>query len=465
MGVVVKNAELTTEARAKATSSVRNAVSYYALSAYATNSLGVPDIKLLNSDGTSFTVGATNRDATKVVVLKVEPGSGSSAATGKKRPNQTVSKKGGPTFGLYTIKVYITVNGNGTVMDPVYVLQDDDMKEDDCLIHPVMGLGATASISSKGYIVFMKSRSGNVKFYNWVAGMLIPEAVDQIDAAFPEIASLPTFWKVDGEPIQLRPFKDPHVQAKLRDRNIHVGKSPHSCTAIFQECDAGNLFKAAKTVNRKMNSKVLANSIIQRRVQSVIEEHDTFMNPIQEKAKNGNQTKAKKTAKKKPKRKGLSAYHKNLAVNGIMRVQLSLQATVKPQIIRDSYRLCGSVPLDLDRMLDQLRGTYVSPPERSHIKLVEHDLVDIMKLNGEISEADFDELLISEDAHTRPGLKRRDERVIYQRRSVLLTHPLLIEREWDLDSLPSTYIEEPIQTIVEERQTKRNIVRPRRFVD
>jgi hypothetical protein len=365
-------------------------VSYYALSAYATNSLGVPDIKLLNSDGTSFTVGATNKDATKVAVLKVEPGSGSSAASDKKRPNQTVSKKGEPTFGLYTIKVYVTVNGNGTIMDPVYILQDDDMKEDDCLIHPVMGLGATASISSKDYIVFMKSRAGNVKFYNWVAGTLIPEAVDQIAAAFPEIASLPTFWKVDGEPIQLKPFKDPLVQVKLRDRNIHVGKSPHSCTAIFQECDAGNLFKAAKTVNRKMNSKLLANSIIQRRVQSVIEAHDAFMNPIQEKDKSGKeaakkQTKKKKAAKKKPKRKGLSAYHKNLAVNGIMRVQLSLQAAVKPQIIRDSYRLCGSMPLDLDRMLDQLRGTFVSPEERSHIKLAEHDLVDIMKLNGEIS--------------------------------------------------------------------------------
>ena len=63
------------------------------------------------------------------------------------------------------------------------------MKENDCLIHPVMGLGTT--ISSKGYIVFMKSRAGNVKFYNWVAGTLIPEAVDQIAAAFPEITALP----------------------------------------------------------------------------------------------------------------------------------------------------------------------------------------------------------------------------------------------------------------------------------
>lgn len=89
MGVVVKNAELTTEARATATSSIRN----YALSAYATNTLGVPDIKLLNSDGSSFTVGATNKDATKVVVLKVEPGS---SASEDRRPNQTVSKKSEP---------------------------------------------------------------------------------------------------------------------------------------------------------------------------------------------------------------------------------------------------------------------------------------------------------------------------------------------------------------------------------
>lgn len=88
-----------------------------------------------------------------------------------------------------------------------------------------------------------------------------------------------------------------------------------------------------------------------------------------------------------------------------------------------------------------------------------------MKLNGEISEADFDELLISEDSHARPGLKRRDERVIYQRRAVLLTHPSLIEREWDLDSLPPTCIEEPRQAIEEARQIKRRIVKPSRYVD
>lgn len=82
--------------------------------------------------------------------------------------------------------MYVTVNGNGVIMDPVFI-QDENLKEDDCFIHPVIGLGATASKSSKGYIVFMKSRSGIVEFYRWVTGTLIPETVDQIDEAFPEL--------------------------------------------------------------------------------------------------------------------------------------------------------------------------------------------------------------------------------------------------------------------------------------
>jgi hypothetical protein len=175
IGIVVKNAELTTDTRIKAMSSVRNTLSNYALSAYTTKELAVPPPKMLNSDE------ATNKDATKVAVLKVERGNGTPMDN---TVNQTVASKGESIFGLYTIKVNVTINGNGKIMDVVYITQDEDMKEEDCFIHPVAGLGVTASITSQGYIVFLKNRAGNESFYRWVCTSLIPNAVSHIDAEF-----------------------------------------------------------------------------------------------------------------------------------------------------------------------------------------------------------------------------------------------------------------------------------------
>jgi hypothetical protein len=173
---------------------------------------------------------------------------------------------------------------------------------------------------------------------------------------FPELADRPVVWKLNGEPIQLQLFKEADVQAKLRDKYIHVAKSPHSCTAIFQEFDVGNLFKAANTVNRKLKTKHILDSIVKNRVKNILAIHDATMNPMREststlaptKKKTKKGTANRKTGKKRTKKpKGLTTYHKNLAINGIMRVQQSLQATVRPQIIRNSYVICGTIHLSL----------------------------------------------------------------------------------------------------------------------
>lgn len=90
------------------------------------------------------------------------------------------------------------------------------------------------------------------------------------------------------------------AQAKLRDKSIPVAKSPHSGTAIFQECDAGSLFKAAKTVNQKLKTKHILDPIVKYRVENTFAIHDATMNPMRESTNTLAPTKTKKgTANRK----------------------------------------------------------------------------------------------------------------------------------------------------------------------
>lgn len=116
-----------------------------------------------------------------------------------------------------------------------------------------------------------------------------------------------------------------------------------------------------------------------------------------------------------------------------MRVQLSFQTTLKPQIIVDSFHKCGTNPINFDVILNALRGTTVSNDERYHLEEVAQDLVDCISEKGQIAEADFDNFLIREDAHQKAKGILRDERIISQRRSLILTHPAFAEKEWALD--------------------------------
>lgn len=50
--------------------------------------------------------------------------------------------------------------------------------------------------------------------------------------------------------------------------------------------------------------------------------------------------------------------------------------------------------------------------------------------HGELSEQDFEDFGIRGDDHQRPNGKQRDQRVIYQRRSLIMTHPVLCNKEY-----------------------------------
>lgn len=59
--------------------------------------------------------------------------------------------------------------------------------------------------------------------------------------------------QIDGESIQIICLKENALLTFLRDVNIDVTKSFHSGTATTQPCNAGNMFKGSKKVNKHLS--------------------------------------------------------------------------------------------------------------------------------------------------------------------------------------------------------------------
>jgi hypothetical protein len=419
--------EYTTEARAKATASVRNAVSFAAMSKWAYDKLDVHPARLLNGDGTSYTVGYESSGQVKILRIERE-----TEEEVQEQLKQVVPKKGAKTFGLYTVKFYFVINAYGWTFDPIFVIQDETMDADDMDWYPVVGLGVGTDVTSKGYIVFMTSRCGNTKFYSWLITHHMVQVTDKINEVLKDdekAADGSFFFKLDGEPIQLSPFAEQEIHEVLEERKIFTGKSAHSCTAIQQECDAGKIILGTKKTNSKVNDRHIFNEPLEAAITKVFKEHNAKMNnPTPQPESSTSSDVKSKPKKQKP--KGISDYHLKLGVKGILRVQLSIQMTLRPHTIRESFHLVGSCPFDLSNILKQLRiKQKLSTEERNNITAALPELVALFDKQGELFEKDFDKFKIRKDTAAATSMPR-DQRVLHQRRCVLLTHKSVREKEF-----------------------------------
>jgi hypothetical protein len=120
---------------------------------------------------------------------------------------------------------------------------------------------------------------------------------------------------------------------------------------------------------------------------------------------------------------GINARHRKMAVYGLLRVQMAMQNVLKPKIIKDSFKVCGIYPLSLEQMMKQCTAD-LSPQDEEDIRRVLPTLVEIMKLQGEIFEQDFD------DIGVKPSAKKNTDRlVVSRRRGCILTGKEFVERE------------------------------------
>ena len=225
-------AEVGTHARQAACAKVRHAVSFA-----VGQSIMVPitDYRLLlNADGTAFRIQDRD-DSIDVVYI------------GPRADHDGSLKAAAPTgsndIGAYFVKYMLVISAGGFTGSPVFVIQDDRMDKEVIDIYQSSHLGLAPVAGSKGYVVFMKSRAGNEKYFEWLMSTMVIEFINHIKEMCEIPADDHVYFQLDGEPIQLEVFKSTSMRSFLKANNISIGKSCASSTEIEQPCDIGDIGK------------------------------------------------------------------------------------------------------------------------------------------------------------------------------------------------------------------------------
>ena len=406
MGLVIKNAEQTTIARARAVADIRNTASFIA--AQLLMGSGTHPSLIVNIDATSFTVGRDTTATTQIVLVEGEKQTKPRKAMPEDNPNHGQ--------GLYSIKYYLTISADGVAGTPVYVIAHAGMKAEEFKAYEIKGIGFSVGQEDSGYVVLCQSRSCNKAFYLWlVEKVIIPYCVKQ-RVTNGLRADSPAFFQLDGEPKQMECFQSPELLELLRANCVIVGKPPASTTATTQPCDGGNCFKASKAHLCKVTDETVSyREVVYKRIRSQLAEHNTLY----------------------AKDKLLSQAHLVSASWGILRIQHALIDTVKTDTVYHSFQKVGVYDYSLvppgpniATMLANCKdfgGEHLFPEDETAIRASMPQLIAIMRDHGEITEEQF------ELNHIRANIASKTPKDLLNvpnRRYLFLTNKDLIAKEY-----------------------------------
>ena len=407
LDIKTKNGETTTNARAVAVSDIRNAVSFAAMN-FSMNKIAKQPL-ILNADATLYTVGYDNKKKLQVKFIQTKKHQLS--------PIKIKQEKNDSGITNYTIKYFCLMSAIGKIANPVFIIQDEKMAENIIDTYSVDGLGISTGSASKGYIVFCNSRSCNLEFYKWFNETVLVEFINdlKISSGGGSNDDNITWFQLDGEMKQIEIYRDPSILQLLLENNIIVGKLPASTTEITQPCDRGNIFKASKTRNKN-----IGDDDVKKDVHMIDKLNEIFKNHIEN--HNGSSKNSKMTAA-----------HVKMATLGLLRIQLALEETARPTIIKNSFKDTGVFDVSLggcniETILNNC-STDIDEPLRVKIINQMNELAKRITTNGELLETDFDDLDIESNIECQSKKKCKNELVLSRRRSVILTNIELLKSE------------------------------------
>jgi hypothetical protein len=383
-------AEETSSARVTACASICNAVSFLAMN-FAMHLIGVSLLLICNLDATQFTVGNANGGRVKVWY---------SDENDEGRPETIKACSNDKGLVSYFIKYFLLMFADGSTGPPVFVVADSNMAPDELDIYEVPGLGVSTDMRSMGYVVFCKTRCCNKKFFKWINEEIIFKQVEERKEVFGLPADSVTWFQLDGEPIQIEVYKEEEMLRQLGLHSMIVGKPPGSTTEITQPCDMGPCFLASKTTLKSINEEdIQAKYWMVERLEVIYKAHGAKY----------------KTA--------MPAHHKKLFTNGLVRVQLALQQSLRVKGIVESFKIVGVYPFNARTILKNCKTPISQQQEEIIMQNLPKLAKKIMK-EGELFDADF---LYAGIGHATEAEK--DALVVYRRRSCFLTSKALICRE------------------------------------
>ena len=121
--------------------------------------------------------------------------------------------------------------------------------------------------------------------------------------------------------------KDPAMLENLFDQNIVIGKPPASTMEITQPCDARHSYWSKDSAEEDSHCDLVGKDWMRNSLGNICnKEHED-------------------------KYGALPVYQKKLFTNGLLRVQLALQNSMRPKLITDSFEEVGIHPLSAIRIL------------------------------------------------------------------------------------------------------------------
>lgn len=400
LGVKVGNAEETTNSRYEAERSKRNLMSLVVgLGIFAS---AVNNGLLLNRDATQYEIGS-REDKIKVIYAEKE----------KHKPLKVAPEdhKGNYGGGLSMfIKYDAIISGNGSVLEPVFIIQDDTLPKNQYRWYKVPGLTLGSDQNGIGHVVLSHSRCPPTNYHKEVNTKIIIPYIDKVREVYELEFDAPALLLQDGEITQNDCFDPRNGDTSVLDMFIDfccaVQKLFAAGTAICQPAD-DSMFKISKAALRKVNDRDIEGHPLVARLEKIFVIHRN------ECIANGQEPKSV-----------FSTRHGHMAARGLARIIVALQKSISPTVVMNSFRNVGMVPFDPIQMQSQFRGDLTAEDKEVFAnQRIMRKLKSIMLEHGEISDEAYNNLGVFMDDKLHV-----DDFPIHRRRNVILTNPNFMKK-------------------------------------
>jgi hypothetical protein len=364
-------------------------------------------------------------------------------------PLKVLPSKYNAGITAFFIKPYMLVSAAGHASNPVYVIADMTMNEEEIAVHEVKGLSIPNGLNSTGWVVMCKTRGCNLEFF-------ITDTRLHYDLPLDSVA----WFQLDGEAIQIKCYEDPELLAELAAVNTVVGNPSGSTSEDTQALDKGDVFKGPKTKNKNISDRdvegdprmlgavdaMLKEHVVEQKAKRINEQLVTQgLAPLNasvaassaddsedEDQEAGDEVDDTWTDEDIAERnsmlnalnvKTLKAGHKKMAKYGLARVNLALQITIKKDMIVKSFNYCGICPFDEDKMLSNCKAS-IGYTEVCQIKAELPALAGIYAYQDELFDENFDRHNIRNNMNSSKDGKANPR----NRRSVILNGASHLQR-------------------------------------
>ena len=319
----LRKPQVITKARFEACSDPRMSYSTWIMIDSMTKSM--PPEMFWNWDATQFVVGQS-ASSKKVFSIKLDEGDAM---------HKPLSIVGEESLDI-GIKWMFMGSAAGSSAPIVLLLAVDSLGPEDFEAFPIPGLTATVGSKDVGYLCFCHSRAGNGPFFKWFIENVAIKCVEEcrelhaMDAG-PNGEFPMAFITSDGEQIVVEAALSKDVLDTLRQKNIHLGKYPASCSGIHQPADVSPLFRACKTRLKNLLSKSLVhqNQTIDSHIMNALGRLETKFNLV------------------------VPAGQKSKVVFGCQAAVRAIQDIIRPQFIQRGFSDCGQYKPNLTKIMKQ----------------------------------------------------------------------------------------------------------------